>query len=312
MLNMKGEKTPSFMFSDYVLMDKSCTGFGEGKSMTLQPLTSEEEIAPEIDYPDSDGNPMADNTEQYRWIVIIKENLEIMYADDPNVFVAGDLLWYPVRRTQKRVAPDVMVALGRPKGRRGSYKQWLEDNIAPQVVFEILSPSNKDRRGQDSLEDKFDFYQTYGVQEYYIYDPDDLILEGWQRVGDHLVQIPSMLNWVSPLLGIRFDWAMGQDLIISRPDGQRFLSPVELSQRLQQSEIQVWQEQQRTAQERRRAETQQQRAEQESLRAEQESLRAEQESLRAEQESLRAEQESLRANRLAERLRALGIDPDDV
>ncbi len=132
-----------------------------------------------------------------------------------------------------------------------------------------------------------------------------MILEGWQQVGDRLVQIPSMLNWVSPLLGIRFDWAMGQDLIISRPDGQRFLSPVELSQRLQQSEIQVWQEQQRTAQERRRAEAQQQRAEQESLRAEQESLRAE-------QESLRAEQESLRANRLAERLRALGIDPDDV
>ncbi|OYQ62498.1 hypothetical protein B9G53_21860 [Pseudanabaena sp. SR411] len=263
--------------------------------MTLQPLISDEaipngmrtaapNILPEIDYPDSDGNPMADNTEQYRWIVIIKENLEIMFADDPNVFVAGDLLWYPVRHTQKRVAPDVMVALGRPKGRRGSYKQWLENNIAPQVVFEILSPSNKDRHGQDSLEDKFDFYQTYGVQEYYIYDPEDLILEGWQRVGDRLIQIPSMLNWVSPLLGIRFDWAIGQELIISRPDGQRFLSPVELSQRLQQSEIQVWQEQQRTAQERRRAEAQQQ----------------------------RAEQESLRANRLAERLRALGIDPDDV
>ncbi len=87
--------------------------------MTLQPLAplaslESQAIAledlPEIDYPDSDGNPMADNTEQYRWIVIIKENLEIMYADDPHVFIAGDLLWYPVRRSQKRVAPDVMVA----------------------------------------------------------------------------------------------------------------------------------------------------------------------------------------------------------
>jgi Uma2 family endonuclease len=277
-------------------MDSVMYGFCEGKFMTLQPLIDEAAIAPEIDYPDSDGNPMADNTEQYRWIVIIKENLEIMFADDPNVFVAGDLLWYPVRRSQKRVAPDVMVALGRPKGRRGSYKQWLEDSVAPQVVFEILSPSNKDRRGLDSLEDKFDFYQTYGVQEYYSYDPDDLILEGWQRIGDRLVHIPSMLNWVSPILGIRFDWAIGQELIISRPDGQRFLSPVELDRRLQQSEIQVWQEQQRTAQERRRAEAQQQRAEQESL--------------RAEQESLRADQERLRADRLAAQLRALGINPE--
>ena len=275
--------------------------------MTLQPLTSEAiapDIFPEIDYPDSDGNPMADNTEQYRWIVIIKENLEIMYADDPNVFIAGDLLWYPVRHTQKRVAPDVMVVFGRPKSRRGSYKQWLENNIPPQVAFEILSPSNKDRRGMDSLEDKFEFYRTNGIQEYYTYDPDDLIVEGWQRLGDRLVQIPSMLNWVSPLLGIRFDWSMGQELILSRPDGQRFLSTVELDRRLQQSEIQVWQEQQRTAQERRRAEAQQQRAEQESQRAEQESQRAE-------QESQRAEQESQRANRLAERLRALGIDPDN-
>jgi hypothetical protein len=40
--------------------------------------------------------------------------------------------------------------------------------------------------------------------------------------------------------------------------------------------------------------------------------RAEQESLRAEQESLRAEQESLRADRLAQKLRELGIDPDEV
>ncbi len=235
--------------------------------MTLQPLTYES--IPEIDYPDRDGNPMADNTEQYRWIVIIKENLEIMYARDPNVFIAGDLSWYPVRYTQKRTAPDVMVAFGRPKGKRGSYKQWLEDNIPPQVAFEILSPSNKDSRGIDSQDEKFTFYETYGIQEYYIYDPNDLTLEGWQRQGDHLTPIESMSNWVSPLLGIHFDWAVGQELVLSRPDGQKFLSSVELNDRLQQANIQVWQEQQRVIQERQRA------------------------------------------DRLAERLRALGIDPDE-
>ncbi|CAN1212925.1 Uma2 family endonuclease [Tumidithrix helvetica PCC 7403] len=95
--------------------------------MISQPIAS-----PEIDYPDSDGNPMSDNTEQYRWIVIIEENLEIIFADDPNVFIAGDLAWYPVRYALKRTAPDVMVVFGRPRGRRGSYKQWLEDDIAPQ------------------------------------------------------------------------------------------------------------------------------------------------------------------------------------
>jgi hypothetical protein len=42
-------------------------------------------------YPDSDGQPMADNTKQFRWIVTIKENLDLLFAADPNVFVAGDL-----------------------------------------------------------------------------------------------------------------------------------------------------------------------------------------------------------------------------
>ena len=105
----------------------------------------------EIIYPDSDGKPMADNTKQFRWIVTIKENLELLFADHSDVFVAGDLLWYPVEGNNRLCqAPDVMVAFERPKGDRGSYKQWEENNIAPQVVFEILSPGNNfDRNGEE-------------------------------------------------------------------------------------------------------------------------------------------------------------------
>ena len=235
---------------------------------------------PEIDYPDSDGNPMSDNTEQYRWIVMIKENLEIIFADNPNVFVAGDLLWYPVRYTPKRMAPDVMVAFGRPKGRRGSYKQWQEENIPPQAAFEILSPSNKDRRGLESLEDKFNFYETYGIQEYYVYDPDDLILQGWQYANGRFLEIDMRSPWVSPLLQVRFEWQDGKELIMYRPNGQRFLSPVELDKRAEAA-IQ-------------RAEAFEQRAD-----------IAEQRANIAEQ---LAEQEKLRADRLAARLRDLGID----
>ncbi|MCC3414556.1 MAG: Uma2 family endonuclease [Microcoleus sp. PH2017_29_MFU_D_A] len=47
-------------------------------------------------------------------------------------------------------------------------------------------------------------------------------------------------------------------------------------------------------------------------RAQQESLRAQQESLRAQQESLRADEERLRADRLAEKLRQMGINPDEL
>jgi hypothetical protein len=63
-----------------------------------------------IVYPESDGQPMADNTKQFEWIVFLKKNLDVLFADDPNVFVAGDLLWYPVQgMPQRRIAPDVMV-----------------------------------------------------------------------------------------------------------------------------------------------------------------------------------------------------------
>jgi Uma2 family endonuclease len=60
-----------------------------------------------------------------------------------------------------------MVAIGRPKGHRGCYKQWEEGGIAPQVVFEVLSPSNSVKE----MNDKRAFYDTYGVEEYYVYDP---------------------------------------------------------------------------------------------------------------------------------------------
>lgn len=120
----------------------------------------------QIIYPDSDGQPMADNTEQFEWIVLLKENLECLFAKDPNVFVGGDLLWYPVEgHPEIRVAPDVMVALGRPKGKRGSYRQWQENNQPPQVVFEILSPGNTLKE----MAKKLKFYDHHGVEEYYIY-----------------------------------------------------------------------------------------------------------------------------------------------
>jgi hypothetical protein len=86
-------------------------------SIETQPIAAQT-----IEYPESDGKPMADNTKQFPWIVTIEGGLDAQYRDDPNVFVAGDLLWYPVEgRPVIRAAPDVMVAFGRPKGDRGSY-----------------------------------------------------------------------------------------------------------------------------------------------------------------------------------------------
>ena len=179
----------------------------------------------EIIYPDSDGKPMADNTLQFRWITTIKNNLEWLFTENEQVFVAGDLLWYPVEGENKiRQAPDVMVVFNRPKGERGSYQQWREDNIPPQVVFEILSPGNR----QTEMNRKLLFYQKYGVEEYYIYDPNHQELSGLIREGEVLTIVEEMQGWVSPRLGIRF--TMEQELKLYHPNGEIFSSYTEVKQ----------------------------------------------------------------------------------
>jgi Uma2 family endonuclease len=204
----------------------------------LQSLASSDII-----YPESDGKPRADNTKQFRWIVIIKQNLDQLYANDPNVFVAGDLFWYPVEGRNTIVqAPDVMVALGRPKGDRPSYKQWQENGVPPEVVFEILSPCNS----QTDMEKKLLFYDRYGVEEYYIYDPDRNQFKGWFRREMGLDVIEEINGWVSPRLGIRYDLS-GEELQIYRPDGISFLSYQEVSEQLEQERQRADNAQQRLA-----------------------------------------------------------------
>ncbi|OYD96925.1 hypothetical protein CDG76_09265 [Nostoc sp. 'Peltigera membranacea cyanobiont' 210A] len=198
----------------------------------IQPPTQ-----PEVIYPDSDGQPVANNTIKFGWIVEIKQNLDWLFADDPNVFVAGDLFWYPVEGRNKIVnAPDVLVVLGRPKGvgvarrrHRLCYQQWKEEGIAPQVVFEILSPGNR----QAEMDKKLLFYDRYGVEEYYIYDPEKNNLSGWLRNEDGLDVIPQMEDWVSPRLKIRFALSP-ETLQLYRPDGERFLTYTEISRNAEQ------------------------------------------------------------------------------
>jgi Uma2 family endonuclease len=203
-----------------------------------------------IIYPDDNGEPMSDNTEQFRLIVWIKENLELLFANVGNVFVAGNLLWYPVEGNNKiSQAPDAMVVFGRPKGYRGSYQQWLEENIVPQVVFEIWSPGNR----LTPMIQKFKFYDRYGVEEYYLYAPQTLDLSGWRRVDEQLEAIEQMDGWTSPRLGVRFGLSEESGLEMFGPSGEPFVSFVELAQLRQQAEMRAQQAESLLEQERSRS-----------------------------------------------------------
>jgi Uma2 family endonuclease len=283
--------------------------------------------ADEIVYPDSDGKPMADNTEQFSWIVRIKEGHEVLYEDDEDVFVAGDLLWYPVEgHPEICAAPDTLLAFGRPKGRRGSYMQWREGNVAPQVVWEVLSPNNT----RAELQEKFGFYQRYGVAEYYQYDPDRGRLRGWLRRGDVLEEIAAIQGWVSPRTGVRMALE-GTELVLTYPNGEPFRTLAEHNRLRLEALARADQERQRAEQERQRAEQERQRAEQEhqeraaaeELAEQERRQRAAAEELAEQERRQRAAAEELaeqerrqraaaerRAESLAARLREMGIDPE--
>ncbi len=242
-------------------------------------------VVPDL-YPDSDGQPMAENTEQYLWIVRLVSNLRILLKDQ-TAFVAGDLFWYPVEVKEAGVkppsqAPDVLVALGRPAGYRGSYKQWQEDGIAPQVVFEIISPSNS---GPELIK-KQDFYAQYGVLEMYVYDPDSYEFWGWVRsaIDTPFRPITLMsLPWISPVLGIRFE-LFEDGLSVFHPSGEIFKDPEE------------WE------------------AERTLIRGERDAAQAERDAAQAERDAAQAERDAAQAERdwAWAKLQELGIDPSEL
>ena len=171
-------------------------------------------------YPESDGKPMSDNTKQARWIFLFYGNLCALFADRADVFVAADNLWYPVEKRPKvRKAPDVYVVFGRPKGDRGSYMQWLENDIPLTVVFEILSPRNTKKE----MAKKFDFYERHGVEEYYVYDPDRNTLEIYTRDEATLRRCADISKFVSPRLSIRFEMTR-PEMTVYGPGGRQFHS----------------------------------------------------------------------------------------
>ena len=257
-------------------------------------------------YPERDGKPMADNTRQFNWIVKIKEGFEFLFAKDPDIFIAGDLLWYTVEGNNKiSTAPDTMIVFGRPKGDRGSYRSWDEENINPQIVFEILSPSSRKK----DMAWKLEFYERYGVEEYYIYDPDRIVFSVYIRSGMNFNFVENVQKWISPRLEVRFEIS-NQNLRIFTPEGREFVSPLEMAlergsehQRAEEMALE-------RGSERQRAEEMSLERDSEHQRAEAEHQRAEAERQRAEAERQRAEAEHQRAEQLADRLRELGITVD--
>lgn len=130
-------------------------------------------VTADIDYPSSDGLPMAESDSQRKTMTYVIEALDAHFGNRPDVYVSGNLLLYHQEGDDKvRIAPDVFVVFGTGKHDRSSYLLWQEAK-APDFVLEIASEAT----WRADLGTKRDTYADLGVSEYWLYDPTGNCLE---------------------------------------------------------------------------------------------------------------------------------------
>ena len=120
-----------------------------------------------IVYPDSDGEPMAENDYQLTAMLDAISMLREWFGDREDVYAGGDMLmYYRINDNETRVAPDVFVVFGTEKHKRNSWIVWREGK-APDIVMELASGSTWRR----DMREKRDIYAEMGVIEYWRFDP---------------------------------------------------------------------------------------------------------------------------------------------
>lgn len=134
-------------------------------------------------YPESDGEPVAESDFQYIPLTYATSALSVYFLEVPDIYVAGDMLIYFVQgNPAMSVAPDVFVIPNLDKRLRTSYFMWLEGQV-PMFIMEITSNST----WREDIGRKRALYESWGVSEYWMYDPTeetrlDPLLQGFRLV----------------------------------------------------------------------------------------------------------------------------------
>ena len=132
-----------------------------------------------VHYPVSDGKPMSESGLHWEVSMDTGAVLKSHHLNRPDAYVGGNCFMYPEEGKPKVfVSPDLFVAYGVPEGPpRDVWQVWVEGKV-PDFILEVTSRST---RKEDERKKK-DFYERYGVPEYWQFDPTgdylDPILKG--------------------------------------------------------------------------------------------------------------------------------------
>lgn len=203
-----------------------------------------------IEYPTSDGNPMAETEVHLRLTMYLIQALDEHFSAAPDVYVVGDMLfYYEEGRPQSVVAPDVFVVQGIPKKIRQNYLLWEEGKV-PSLVIEVTSRTTRVK----DLTSKKNLYERLGVTEYLLFDPLgdylDPRLRGFRLTrGKYQSMAPSLDgSLVSRTTGVLFRPEGDFLRLTDAASGQPLLSHQEWRERAKQAEEHARQAQERAQQ----------------------------------------------------------------
>ncbi len=166
---------------------------------------------PEVDlasFPTSDGKPVAETYANYIQMTRLQLALRQLLTRQgrlQSVIGGNQFLYYNRHNRRDNLSPDVYVGFDlRPSG-RNVWFTWVEGK-APDIVFEITSPSTQRKDLSREPRGKVTLYGQLGVREYYVYDPQLVMwpaLRAFALRQGHLEErplLPSGGAW-SALLG---------------------------------------------------------------------------------------------------------------
>ena len=293
--------------------------------LTAQQL---EAIMPDATQLESD-EPEMESSQHYMQLMLLVICLEWLWRDQNDYFIGASLSIYYSRQQLKNRdfrGPDFFLVKQTQKRPRKSWVVWEENGQYPNLIIELLSDSTA--RVDRNLKKRL-YQDNFRTPEYFWFDPETLEFMGFRLKNNQYEEI--QLNnqgwrWSQELelyLGVdenqlRYFTANGervptpqeaerQEQLVAR---QAQLQAQQAESQVQQAESQAQQAQLQAQQERERAQQAETQAQQAQLRAEQERERAQEAESQAEQAQLQVQQERERGERLAQRLRELGIDPE--
>lgn len=227
----------------------------------------------EIVYPSSDREPLAETQQHVLAILMTLALLRLYLQDQQAVVFADQFLYYIEGNPRARVAPDVMVVFDIEKRLYANYKIW-EGKQTPAIIFEVTSAGTK----EVDWNFKKTLYEQLGVTEYWLFDPyGEWVAEKLQgfRLNEDDIYKPISDN-CSQVLQLRVQAEEYLIVFYRLDNGEKLLTPEELY-----------------------------------IAAQEANQRAETANQRVEVANKQALQEKARADRLAEKLRQLGVDLDD-